>query len=177
VTETGQTNGNRRTMIIAGIGVLAVLLAISGAVAFGMKSPASPDAPSTVDALGAKDAARQGRIDTHTPVIQVCYFHRTMRCPSCEKIEFLAKRAVEEAFASELASGGMQWRSVNIDEPENKHFEDDYRLPFQSIIVSEWREGKETRWKNLEKVWDLLNNDAEFIRYVRDEIRAYTRHL
>ena len=105
--------------------------------------------------------------------LNVYYFHRTIRCPSCEKIEALGQKAVEEGFAGELATGGMQWRTINIDEPQNKHFEDDYRLQAQSVVLSEMRAGKETRWKNLEKVWDLLDDDASFVRYVQDEIRAY----
>jgi len=108
-----------------------------------------------------------------TTILRVYYFHRTIRCPSCEKIEALAQKAVEDGFAGELATGKMQWRIINIDEPQNKHFEDDYRLQMQSVIVSEIRGGKETRWKNLEKVWDMLDDDTGFIRYVQDEIRAY----
>ena len=107
--------------------------------------------------------------------LKVYYFHRTIRCPSCEKIEALAQKAVEEGFAGELADGKMQWRVINIDEPQNKHFEDDYRLQAQSVVLSEMRAGKETRWKNLEKVWDLLDDDAGFVRYVQDEIRAMSK--
>jgi hypothetical protein len=88
-------------------------------------------------------------------------------------IEALAQKAVEEGFADELAAGRIEWRIINLDEPENKHFEEDYRLPMQSVIVSEVRGGKEVRWKNLDKVWDLLNDDTGFVRYVQDEIRAY----
>jgi len=175
VIETGQTSGSRRAKFVAGIGFLVVLLAISGAVALGMKSLTKADMPSTLVAPGTKDALKPGRGDAPVSIIQVYYFHRTMRCPSCEKIEFLAKTAVEEAFAGELATGGMQWRAVNIDEPDNRHFEDKYRLQAQSVVVSELRDGKETRWKNLEKVWDLLDNDSEFIRYVQDEVRAYAQ--
>ena len=108
-----------------------------------------------------------------TATLHVYYFHRTVRCPSCEKIEALAQKAVEDGFAGELADGRMQWRTINIDEPHNKHFEDDYRLQAQSVVLSQMHGGKETRWKNLEKVWDLLDDDAGFVRYVQDEIRAY----
>jgi hypothetical protein len=109
--------------------------------------------------------------------LKVYYFHRTIRCPSCEKIEALAQKAVEEGFAGQLADGKMQWRVINIDDPQNKHFEDDYRLQAQSVVLSEMRAGKETRWKNLEKVWDLLDDDAGFVRYVQDEIRAMSKDI
>ena len=109
--------------------------------------------------------------------LNVYYFHRTIRCPSCEKIEALAQRAIEEGFAGELATGKMQWRTINIDEPQNKHFEDDYQLRMQSVVVSEVRDGNETRWENLDKVWDLLGNDAGFLRYVQDEVRAMSKGI
>ena len=108
-----------------------------------------------------------------TLTLNVYYFHRTVRCPSCEKIEALARKAVEEGFAGDLASGATTWRVVNIDVPENKHFEVDYQLRMQSVIVSQSRNGKEVRWKNLEKVWDLLDDDTGFVRYVQDEIRTF----
>lgn len=107
------------------------------------------------------------------PVLTVYYFHRTIRYPSCEKIEALTQQAVEEGFAGTLAGGATTWRVVNIDLPENKHFEGDYQLRMQSVIVSRSQDGKEVRWKNLEKVWDLLDDDAGLIRYVQDEIRAF----
>jgi len=107
--------------------------------------------------------------------LTVYYFHRTARCPSCEKIEALTQKAVQDGFAAQLAAGAMQWRVVNIDEPQNAHFETDYRLEAQSVVLSEMRDGKETRWKNLDKVWDLLSDDAAFVRYVQDEIRAYAQ--
>ena len=110
-----------------------------------------------------------------TSTLNVYYFHRTIRCPSCEKIEALAQKAVEDGFAGELAAGRMTWRAINIDKPENKHFDEDYQLQMQSVIVSEVRGGKEVRWKNLGKVWDLLDDEAGFVQYVKDEIRAYAR--
>jgi hypothetical protein len=123
------------------------------------------------------ESASNSSVDHAPPAatLNVYYFHRTIRCPSCEKIESLARKAVEEGFAGELATGKMRWSAINIDEPQNKHFEEAYRLQSQSVVLSEMRAGKETRWKNLEKVWDLLDDDAGFIRYVQDEIRAMSK--
>jgi len=33
--------------------------------------------------------------------LKVYYFHRTIRCPSCEKIEAVAQKAVEKGFAGQ----------------------------------------------------------------------------
>jgi len=109
-----------------------------------------------------------------TPFIQVFYFHRTVRCPSCIKMESLAKQAVEETFGGDLAAGRMRWRALNLDDAENRHFEKDYALKTQSVVVSEVRGGKEVRWENLDKVWDLLEDDSAFKKYVQDEVRSFS---
>jgi len=105
------------------------------------------------------------------------YFHRTVRCPSCEKIEALSKRAIEEGFSPELAIGRVTWQSVNLDDPGNAHYADDYQLQSQSLVVSVIQTGKETQWRNLEKVWDLLEDDPAFIAYVQEEIRSLLSEL
>jgi len=107
------------------------------------------------------------------PHLDIRYFHRTVRCPSCMHIEVLAKQAVEQAFAGELSSGRATWASVNLDEPGNARYEKDYKLNAQSVVVSDWRDGRETRWKNLDKVWDLLYDDAAFTDYVQKEVLAW----
>jgi hypothetical protein len=160
--EQGRKSG--RGKMAAVLGAAALLMALAGAVVYSLESPAGPLSPSS--AVEPSAAAPQH-------VVQVYYFHRSIRCPSCEKIETLAQRAVEEGFAGELAAGTVQWRAVNIDEAPDQHFEKDYQLRTQSVIVSEVRGGKETRWKNLEQVWDLLNDDSDFVRYVQDEVRAF----
>ena len=127
---------------------------------------------------GSESASHGGAAPAQTAsTLNVYYFHRTIRCPSCEKIEALARKAVEAGFADELAAKRMNWRAVNIDEPQNKHFDEDYRLQMQSVVVSEVRDGKEVRWKNLGKVWDLLDDEAGFVQYVQDEIRAYAQGI
>ena len=105
--------------------------------------------------------------------VVVYFFHRTVRCPACEKIEWLARQAVEDEFISEIAAGKLVWHPVNLDEPEQAHYADRYQLQFQSVVVSEIRDGREISWKNLKKVWDLLEDDETMRFYIRDEVRAF----
>jgi len=67
----------------------------------------------------------------------------------------------------------LQFKVVNIDFPENKHFIKDYQLYTRSLIVAEFREGKQLRWKNLTGVWNYLGDREKFYDYVRSEIQAY----
>ena len=101
------------------------------------------------------------------------YFHTTMRCPSCRKIEAWSREAVHREFAPDLKAERLVWRMVNVDEPKNKHFVQDYKLYTKSLVLVGRRDGKQTRWKNLPKVWELLGNKATFQTYVRDQVRAF----
>jgi hypothetical protein len=98
-------------------------------------------------------------------------FHGTRRCPSCMKIEAYSQEAVQTGFAEDLKAGKMEWLVINTDESPNEHYEKDYQLYTKSLILSRVENGKETKWKNLEKVWELLGDKEAFIKYVQDEVR------
>ncbi|MDA3896088.1 MAG: nitrophenyl compound nitroreductase subunit ArsF family protein [Desulfobacteraceae bacterium] len=107
--------------------------------------------------------------------IVVTYFHTTARCPTCHTIEELSSKAVQLNFEEALKSGKVVWRVINVDEPENKHYNDDYQLYTKSLIISEVKDGKEVRWKNLEKIWVLVRDDEKFDAYVKDEIADWLK--
>jgi hypothetical protein len=89
------------------------------------------------------------------------------------KIEAFSREAVETGFGQEVEEGRVVWRLVNLDEPANKHFMDDYQLYAKSVIVADVRDGEEVRWKNLTRVWQLTNDKTAFISYIQDEVRDY----
>jgi hypothetical protein len=85
----------------------------------------------------------------------------------------LTKEAVAKSFAKEMKTGLVEMKVINVDEPENKHFTEDYQLFTRSVVVSDTVNGKEKEWKNLQKVWELVRNEKAFKKYIRDEINAY----
>jgi hypothetical protein len=103
----------------------------------------------------------------------VYYFHSTVRCPSCLRIESLTKEAIEEGFARAIRDGLLELRLVNIEEPGNQHFVDDFQLFTKSVVVVDKQDGIQTRWKNLDRVWRLFRDEDAFLTYVRDEVRTY----
>ena len=105
--------------------------------------------------------------------VMVYYFHRTARCPTCLKIEALAKQEVEASFAAELKRGDLKFLSLNVEEAGNEHFVKDYDLVSQSLVLVDYRNGVQEHWKNLDAVWDLVHTEEDFARYVRDEVRAF----
>jgi hypothetical protein len=98
------------------------------------------------------------------------YFHRTLRCQTCLAIEANIDDAVRTYFADELREGRLQWHPMNIELPENAHFEKDFSLEFNSAILVDLDEGEITSWSNLERVWDLLESKEDFLVYIREHV-------
>jgi hypothetical protein len=107
------------------------------------------------------------------PRVVTYYFHTTFRCVSCRKIEAYSREAIERGFPHELREGKLEWKVINVEEDGNSHFIDDYRLFTKSLILVRMKDGKQAEWKNLRKVWELLNNKEAFLRYVQEEVRTY----
>lgn len=107
------------------------------------------------------------------PTVTVYYFHTNVRCATCHKLEALAREVVERDFAQELKSGKLQWKMVNMQEEENKHFVSDFQLVTKSVVLVEQVDGKQTRWKNLPKIWELVMNQEKYQQYVRSELEAF----
>ncbi len=104
----------------------------------------------------------------------VYYFHGNFRCATCRTIEAYAKEAVETGFPEALEGGRLEWRVVNIEEPDNEHYVQDFQLTTRSVVLERVADGKRQDWKNLERVWELVrgNKDA-FLTYVQDETKVF----
>jgi len=103
----------------------------------------------------------------------VYYFMTTYRCKSCLFIEQNTKAAVEATFANELKRGRIEFKMVNIDEAQNKHFVDEYGLYTKSVVLADLKASKQNRWKNLDKVWNLVGDESGFRAYITKEVQAY----
>jgi len=102
------------------------------------------------------------------------YFHNTQRCKTCLKIERLAEEALREEFAPAFEAGELEWRAVNMEEPPNEHFVQDYQLVTSSLVLVDVHDGAERDWTNMEKVWEFVHDDeAAFKQYVAEQVREY----
>ena len=103
-------------------------------------------------------------------VIDVMYFHATIRCQSCLDIERNAKSTMDELYANEIKSGKMTFASLDFLEPENEKFSKKYDFDNQVLIISKKVNGKEVKWKNLDKIWEYSGDYNKFRDYVKKEI-------
>jgi hypothetical protein len=68
------------------------------------------------------------------------YFHGTVRCTTCQQIEALSAKAIQNNFVEELKTGTLAWQEINVEKSENQHFIKDYQLFTKSLIISEMKE-------------------------------------
>ncbi len=110
-------------------------------------------------------------------IIKAYYFHGDFRCYSCKKIEQYSREAIKSYFADQLKHGSLTFQTINTDKPKNKHFIQDYQLVTKSLVLVEYKDGKQVKWKNLEKIWQLFNNEESFFNYVKIETEKYLKGL
>ena len=126
----------------------------------------------TSEAQAEEMSAKEKKEERGTKVIAY-YFYTNYRCQSCYTIEKYTKEAIEGNFEDELTSGELVFKPVNIEEKENEHFLGDYQLYTKSVVLSLVKDGKETEFKNLKKVWELLRNKDEFYKYIKEETKGF----
>jgi hypothetical protein len=122
------------------------------------ESRADPSATTTTDA-GSK--------------LVVYYFHATRRCWTCKTIEAFSEEAIRTGFAEQLESGEMEWRTVNIDKPENRHFVDDFQLATRTVVLVRVVDGVNKEWKRLDRVWELVRDKPAFVDYIWDNTNEF----
>jgi len=87
--------------------------------------------------------------------VRVYYFHRTVRCGDCLRIDQMSSETLKETFHQELTDGHLEWRPTNLDLPENTHFMFDYDLNANELVVVR-DDGKQPVFNKLPEVWELV---------------------
>jgi hypothetical protein len=105
----------------------------------------------------------------------VYYFHGKYRCTTCRTIERYSREAIEQYFAKEQKKGLLEFRPVNVEETENRHYIQDYQLFTRSLVLSLNQDGKETKWTNLKEVWTHVRDKEKFFQYVKDEVEKFLK--
>jgi hypothetical protein len=96
----------------------------------------------------------------------VYYFHATKRCWTCRTIEAFTEETIRARFPQQLASGAMEWRTVNVDDPENQHFIEDFEMTTRTVVLVEVEDGVEKKWSRLDRVWELVLDKPAFVDYI-----------
>jgi hypothetical protein len=137
--------------------------------------PVKAPPPAAVDAKAVESpksvVAAQARPEVRKVV--ATYFHGNVRCATCRKVETYAQEAVEQGFQAEIEAGAVEFRAVNVEEPENRHFIQDYQLMTRSVVVTQEIDGAVSQWTRLDQVWTFVGNRPAYLNYVQDAVRGY----
>ena len=102
--------------------------------------------------------------------VRVYYFHRTVRCADCVQIEQVSAEALQEGCPQALADGRLEWRPVNLDQPENTHYVFDYDLDTNELVVVRG-EGEEPVFSKLPEVWKLVQQPEQLRSALIDQVK------
>ncbi len=105
----------------------------------------------------------------------IYYFHSSIRCETCNKLEDFTKNAVMKYFSKEIDGAIIELKIINIDDKENEHFIKDYDLYMQAVILSKIVDDKEIMNINLDKIWDLVENKEKYYLYIEQEIKEFMK--
>ena len=155
--------------------IVAVLLGfVTVSVVFAIVKETTKDTPfEQAVAEGPAPEEASSLPETSPHKVMLYYFHGNARCPTCMKFESYSKEAVRNGFRTELEDGRLKFRIVNVDEPGNAHYTEDYKLYTKSIVLVEMNGDEQVRWSNLDKIWDLVGSKETFVRYVQDGVKEY----
>ena len=105
--------------------------------------------------------------------VNALYFHGENRCYTCNLMEGYIRDVLKESFAKEMESHLLTFESINIDRPEKRHYIQDYQLQSISFFISIKNNGKELKFKNIDQIWKLAQNELAFKKYIKEEITKY----
>ena len=103
--------------------------------------------------------------------IIVANFHATQRCASCTALGKLSEKTVTERFASEIGSGKMEFKSINVDLPENDEIAKQYQATGSSLYINAIKDGKDNIVQNM-KVWQYLTDEQGFTNYLEVQLKT-----
>jgi hypothetical protein len=163
--------------IIVKIVLLVFVAASAGYLTFDyFSSPSRTEAAEETGAIAGGDSSagaslNENKAEAPGRKVIAYYFHTEKRCPTCLKIESYTGESLRTAFAKQIGEGKLEFRAVNVDEPANRHFIDDYGLTTKSVVLVDYRDGKREDWKNLDMIWDYVGEKQTFMDYIQTETR------
>ena len=122
---------------------------------------------------GPRASAAEKRAAGPSHQVIACYFHRTVRCPTCRTISAYIEESVKTGFASQLKNGSVRIVMIDFQDAKNQQYTQAYGIEGPTLVLMDVRDGKVKAWKPAPKVWSLVGQKDEFFKYVRGEVQGY----
>ena len=103
----------------------------------------------------------------------VYYFHRKFRCQSCEVLESTLLNTMQITYSDHFGAGKLAMCIINVDDPENRHFLEQFEIFSNSIVIVEKKGGVISRYKNLESIWDVSQDRDAITQLLQTEMAGF----
>ena len=153
-----------------------LLLFIAACLFFFVRNPFHDQPGQTVGDSGrsfatSAAAGEPASMPANTRVIAY-FFHGRHQCPSCRHLEAVSRSAIAAGFPNAMGSGEVLWRTVDIEDPANRHFATDYQIYWSSLVLVKVKAGRPVSYKILEYVWQIQQDDRALRSYVQAQVRS-----
>lgn len=125
-----------------------------------------------VSSLYAQAAAAA---DVPADRVVVMYFHRTQRCPTCQKMGSYTEEAVKSGFTQQLEAGTVEFHYIDFQNATNAALTKGYKVEGPTLIVAQVAGNKVAQYKNLAEIWTKVRDKAAFIEYVQSNVKDYRK--
>jgi thiol-disulfide isomerase/thioredoxin len=128
-------------------------------------------------AARAADEAKKSDKPAAAPAdrVVVMYFHRTVRCPTCKRMGSYTEEAVLKGFPKEIKNKIVEFHFIDFQDENNEALTKGYKVVGPSLIVARVVGNKVKEFKNLTEIWEKKDDKDVFLKYVRDNIKAYQK--
>ncbi|NLS94076.1 MAG: hypothetical protein GXX96_18100 [Planctomycetaceae bacterium] len=117
-------------------------------------------------------AAEESKAPPKNRVVAM-YFHRTQRCPTCQKMGSYTEEAIKTGFAGQLKDGTVELHFIDFQNEKNAAYTKAYKITGPALIVAKVADNKVAEFKDLKDIWSNVGDKKAFIKYVQDQIKAY----
>jgi thiol-disulfide isomerase/thioredoxin len=101
------------------------------------------------------------------------YFHRTQRCPTCQKMGTYTEEAMKTGFAKQLKDRTVEFHYVDFEDKKKAAFAKAYKVTGPALVVARVADGKVAEFKNLKDIWTHVGDKKVFVKYVQGEVASY----
>ena len=105
--------------------------------------------------------------------VAVYYLHSTFRCVTCNTIEKMTKRLLDNSYGKELADGKILW--IEDDFQENDALAKRFEVAASCVVVADMKDSIVTDYKRLNDVWTLMKDSKAFNIYISTAIDGYLK--
>lgn len=119
----------------------------------------------------AQSTSTTARVGT-TDRLEVLYFHSEHRCKTCNQIELMTRRVLEQHYSAQLKTGRIVFAVYNADDPKNEAIVQKFLAFGSSLYLNKRSQGKESKMDLTEFAFVNAFNEELFTTKLRSFINS-----